>query len=337
MLIPLPPWCFPNARVLYQPCFIPVAASRAVIPSLEKKNEAIITTIEDEDMDDKYLSLLSLFGWTLGGLFVVDWTDSPIGPYREVAVLSGLVIRSDDWFGGIGAWASHIVVNTEDAVESGRRLFGLPAVLGSIDFSVESEKNDRKSATPTSNFDGIVGGWMKDTAADIAIALKYAIGAAVPKIAEPAEILNKERMPISPSNEKAGFVWNAENCVNIIGWNGWRIITDNNEKRSNCDDTTFLTHNHKGGISLPSFSGLLAVHHNNGRSATKRSPLLKYPLRIASISSIKLRPAMKTKVTSSAKISKELRSVLVGGICASPCIQLDDVLVVAGEPTIIAS
>jgi hypothetical protein len=108
-----PPWSFPGARVLYQPSFVPVRVARAATPA-------------------SGLTLLSLFGWTLGGVFVVEWTESPIGPYREVAVLSGLVARDFR----IGAWASHIVVTTADAVESGRDLFGLPARLGSVDFEV---------------------------------------------------------------------------------------------------------------------------------------------------------------------------------------------------------
>ena len=88
-----PPWSFPHARVLYQPTFVPVDAARAVTPT-----------------SSSGLTLLSAFGWTLGGCFVVEWTDSPIGPYREVAVLSGLVARGLS----IGAWASHIVVTTPE-------------------------------------------------------------------------------------------------------------------------------------------------------------------------------------------------------------------------------
>ena len=111
MRLPPPPWEFPNARVWYQPTFVPVQAARAVTPT-------------------SGLTLLSLFGWTLGGVFVVEWQDSPVGPYQEVAVLSGLVARGLS----IGAWASHIVVTTDTAVLAGRSVFGLPARQGSIDF-----------------------------------------------------------------------------------------------------------------------------------------------------------------------------------------------------------
>ena len=115
-----PPWTFPNARVLYQPALVKVEAARAVTPS-------------------DGLTLLSAFGYTLGGVFVVEWTDSPIGPYREVAVLSALVGRGLS----IGAWASHIIVTTPEAVDSGRDYFGLPTHLGAISFEAsEGEATD---------------------------------------------------------------------------------------------------------------------------------------------------------------------------------------------------
>ena len=82
---PPAPWSFSNARVMYQPTLVRTSAARAVTPS-------------------DGLTLLSFLGYTLGGVFVVDWTESPVGPYREVAVLSGLVARGLS----IGAWASHI-------------------------------------------------------------------------------------------------------------------------------------------------------------------------------------------------------------------------------------
>ena len=111
--LPSPPFVFPNARILYQPTLVRVDAASVVTPT------------------SSGLTLLSLFGWTLGGVFAVEWTSSPIGPYREVAVLSGLVYKDF----GIGAWASHIVVTTPEAVEAGRELFGLPATLGTLEFT----------------------------------------------------------------------------------------------------------------------------------------------------------------------------------------------------------
>ena len=131
VFLPAPPWTFRSARVLYQPTFVPVDAARAVTP------------VDDD------LQLLSLFGRTLGGVFVVDWRDSPIGPYREVAVLSALVARDFR----IGAWASDIVVDTPDAVASARNTFGLPARLGTISFDAADD------ALAFASDDAVAIGW----------------------------------------------------------------------------------------------------------------------------------------------------------------------------------
>jgi len=315
MKFPSPPWSFPNARVLYQPTLVPIAAARAVTPT-------------------SGLTLLSLFGYTLGGLFLVEWTNSPIGPYREVAVLSGLVVRDFS----IGAWASHIVVTSPDAVESGRELFGLPTFLGSIDFGEEEEEDGIDDEWYE---EGLVvaegmGKWIINRAEDVAVMLKYAAGTAVPGVAEPAEILN--RRPYYSSSSKSstrdnGFVWNGDTAIRVNGyWNGWKPLSSETMTTKTDDDTNT---NNDGGISLPSFSGRL--NSSTTSSGGKKTPLLRYPLRLVSARSIRLRPAMATKFASSdVVLSEDLRAVL-GGPPVSPCIQVDGVMVVAGKPVEITS
>ena len=172
---------------MYQPTLVRVSAARAVTPR-------------------DGLTLLSLFGYTLGGVFVVDWTESPVGPYREVAVLSGLVARGLS----IGAWASHIVVTTPASVGGGRAVFGLPTVLGSIDFKAGEESDGdawRRELTGA-----------RDLLEDIAVAFKVGIGAAQPGVAEPAERLRR-RVDHVPT--KRGFDFASDTDVAITGWDGW--------------------------------------------------------------------------------------------------------------------
>jgi len=122
--LPPPPYAFPVARVLYQPQWVRAEAARKVTPD--------------------GVALISAFGWTLGGVFIVDWTDSPIGPYTEAAVLSGLV-----WRGGtLGAWASHLVVTSPDAVAAGRELWGLPVVEGTVLLTAGPEPQADQRAPP---------------------------------------------------------------------------------------------------------------------------------------------------------------------------------------------
>lgn len=85
---------------------------------------------------------LGAFGLTVGGGFFVDWDESPRGPYREVGLLSSLVTAAEggllaDW----GGWASHVWVDSSEAAEDGRRLFGLPTAVYAIDVQEEADDN----------------------------------------------------------------------------------------------------------------------------------------------------------------------------------------------------
>ena len=282
MRLPPPPWEFPNARVWYQPTFVPVQAARAVTPT-------------------SGLTLLSLFGWTLGGVFVVEWQDSPVGPYQEVAVLSGLVARGLS----IGAWASHIVVTTDAAVLAGRSVFGLPARQGSIDFG--GSIFDVVPSSPSPRAEAAEAVW--GAAAALAVFLKTAVGAAVPGVAEPAERLR--RPPRARLFE--GVEFRADNEVGVCGWDGW---LDERDDGSEVEGWS---------VSLPSFSGLLPT------PAGTLTPLLRYPLTLGPARRVRLRPAVRTRTAPGAVLSEGLLGVL-GGPSASPCIQVDGVLVVAGRP-----
>mmetsp|Transcript_2897 Transcript_2897/g.6177 ORF Transcript_2897/g.6177 Transcript_2897/m.6177 type:complete len:94 (+) Transcript_2897:288-569(+) len=82
----------------------------------------------DTALKDK-LKVLSFNDKTLRGVFDVEYQDSQIGPYREVAILSSLVARwsTTQWVPAIGAWACHIFVDSQGAADYGRDLWGLPA------------------------------------------------------------------------------------------------------------------------------------------------------------------------------------------------------------------
>lgn len=77
------------------------------------------------------LTLLSLFGWSLGGVFVAAWDESPLGPYAEVALMCGLAISRDGMF---GAWPQPLLVTRREAVVAGREIFGHDPILADIDF-----------------------------------------------------------------------------------------------------------------------------------------------------------------------------------------------------------
>lgn len=160
---PGPPWSFEASRIHYQFATIPTDVARRCIP------------FADADEAGDKLRLLSFAGRTLGGIFAVEYSSSPIGPYREVAVLAGLVAGSIATPVGsipdvlrVGAWASHIFVDSTEAAAYGEKFWGLPAEVVEIDFDMppmSGLRGDRVGAgCPTfvfANDDGKVGvaGW----------------------------------------------------------------------------------------------------------------------------------------------------------------------------------
>ena len=116
-----PPWSFKASYINYQFHLIPTTAATKYCP---------------EDV-----FLFNLGGVTLGGIFCVEYTESPVGQYREVAFLSGLVGRAS----GIGAWASHIIVDSNDAAHYGEKFWGLPAEVLPIDFEDSLDDDDESN------------------------------------------------------------------------------------------------------------------------------------------------------------------------------------------------
>jgi len=287
------PWTFRNARVLYQPALVPLKSAKEVTPK----------------SDD--LRILSLFGWTLGGVFVVDWQDSPVGPYKEVAVLSALVERDFN----IGAWASHIVVTESDAAYAAQTLFGLPAVVGDVDFVEAEDDNDAQEWVLVWR-KALKG--LRSLVEDVAVAFKYASGTASPG-SEPAERL---RPPITTtkSSSRRRFVFRSSDSVAVEGWNGW--LEDDSLEDQNGAYGGFT-------LNLPSFSGRLTTCEG-GRSET--TALLRYDLLLGPVArGIKLRPPMSTEVLFEDE-QPLLEGVLGGPAGFIPCIQVDGVKIVAGRP-----
>ena len=184
----------------------------------------------------------------------MEWTDSPIGPYNEVAVLSALVYNG----GRLGAWASHIVVTTPDAVQAGREVFGLPAQLGSVTLG-----------------DG--GG---------------------------------TDMELESSD-----------AVRLGCWDGW------NDPPPSVDVSRLQWPPLR--FSLPSFSGCLPTEKDG------TGPLLFYPLTLGPARRVRLRPAL--RVRGAPGLPKELGDLFTYASPASPCLQVDGVDIVAGQPTEVRS
>ena len=97
-----PPWVF-EGKALYQLNLVRTEDARAHVP--------------------KDLRLVECFGYTLGGLYVARYDESPCGKLDEVVVLGGLVWNPPTSC----AWASRVYVDSAEARAHGIRTCGLPS------------------------------------------------------------------------------------------------------------------------------------------------------------------------------------------------------------------
>ena len=92
-------------------------------------------------------SLLSLFGYSLGGSVVLEYDISPVGPYKEYVTMGGVVGLGNVNIGidsnvdkrilGIGQWGTNLYVSTQVAEDVCQVVWGVPAQVAEIEF-VES-------------------------------------------------------------------------------------------------------------------------------------------------------------------------------------------------------
>uniref|UniRef100_A0ACD5TNW8 Uncharacterized protein n=1 Tax=Avena sativa TaxID=4498 RepID=A0ACD5TNW8_AVESA len=97
-----PPWVF-KGSALYQLHLVKAATARAFVP--------------------KDLRLVEAFGYTLGGMFLARYHDSPAGQFDELVVIAGIVWNPPTSC----AWAARVLVNSAEACRHGRKEVGLPS------------------------------------------------------------------------------------------------------------------------------------------------------------------------------------------------------------------
>lgn len=102
-----PPWEF-QGKALYQLSLVRVEDARKYVPA--------------------HIPLVQIFGYTLGGLYLARYTDSPAGPFDELVALAGLAWN----FPTSCAWAARVYVNNVSARNHGLQVVGLPSRLASF-------------------------------------------------------------------------------------------------------------------------------------------------------------------------------------------------------------
>ena len=116
------PWRF-EGRFIFRPSLVRITPSSSSPPSA---------------------SLLSLFGYSLGGSVVLEYDVSPVGPYREYVTMGGVVGLGQVSVGetnkrllGVGQWGTDLYVSTQVAEDVCKQVWGVPAQVANIDFEEE--------------------------------------------------------------------------------------------------------------------------------------------------------------------------------------------------------
>ena len=102
------PWRF-RGRALYQLNLVKASEARKHVPA--------------------DLKLVELFGYTLGGVYLARYDDSPAGVFDEMVALGGLVWNPPTSC----AWAARVFVNNRDARAHGVKTCGLPSAFAAFD------------------------------------------------------------------------------------------------------------------------------------------------------------------------------------------------------------
>ncbi|XP_057773867.1 protein NEOXANTHIN-DEFICIENT 1 isoform X2 [Salvia miltiorrhiza] len=115
-----PPWVF-KGSALYQLHLVKAETARAFIP--------------------KDFRLVEAFGYTLGGFFLANYEDSPVGIFDELVVIAGIVWNPPTSC----AWAARVLVNSDQAFLHGRKDVGLPSRVANFTKSAREIPGTKRS------------------------------------------------------------------------------------------------------------------------------------------------------------------------------------------------
>ncbi|GFQ08412.1 hypothetical protein PHJA_002985200, partial [Phtheirospermum japonicum] len=89
----------------------------------------------------KDFKLVEAFGYTLGGFFLANYEDSPVGKFDELVVIAGIVWNPPTSC----AWAARVLVNSDKARAHGLKDVGLPSQVATFTKSVTALPGRKRS------------------------------------------------------------------------------------------------------------------------------------------------------------------------------------------------
>lgn len=94
----------------------------------------------------KELRLVEAFGYTLGGMFLARYDDSPAGKFDELVVIAGIVWNPPTSC----AWAARVLVNSVEACRHGRKEVGLPSHVATFSQNEAAALRNKPLVKPNS-------------------------------------------------------------------------------------------------------------------------------------------------------------------------------------------
>uniref|UniRef100_A0A7S4JT39 Uncharacterized protein n=1 Tax=Odontella aurita TaxID=265563 RepID=A0A7S4JT39_9STRA len=153
------PWQF-TGRLWFRPALV-----RVPKPASSDAGAGAVVDGNEPPPPPPSVSILSLFGWTVGGVVALEYDDSPVGPYFEYVTMGALVSKR----GALGQWGSKLYVSTDVAQQVCEEVWGVPATRAEIDFTEESNDGEGKvqvlcvesapQGTKSERQDIVVSGW----------------------------------------------------------------------------------------------------------------------------------------------------------------------------------
>ncbi|XP_057530124.1 protein NEOXANTHIN-DEFICIENT 1 [Amaranthus tricolor] len=170
-----PPWRF-TGRAVYQLHLVKSEVARALIP--------------------KDFRLVEAFGYTLGGFFLANYDHSPAGVFDELVVIAGIVWNPPTSC----AWASKVLVNSNEACFHGRREVGLPSHVARFTKRLAADTGRRESRV--NRFLNMIG-FGPATAG-----LRFRMDTQVTKITVPTPVTEEFSINLlSPAPEENSKMW----------------------------------------------------------------------------------------------------------------------------------
>ena len=120
------PWCF-TGRLWFRPALV---------------------NINDESNSlrpPSSVSVLNVFGWTIGGTVALEYDTSPVGPYREYVTMGAVVSKR----GALGQWGSRLYVSNQVAEDVCQDVWKVPAQVADIEFEEDPGQSLSVDSAPT--------------------------------------------------------------------------------------------------------------------------------------------------------------------------------------------